>query len=104
MKNLRSIAWMVLILGLGSAVIIYWTAEAPPLNPLGYESFNSKKYIHGLELFGGKFTVVTAELTYWFKGLWQGKSLAVMVGLISLVFARLLWFLGVPQQPDHKSD
>ena len=113
-KHLRVIALMILILGLGSASSLYLTAEPTPVNPSEYDRFTSKKYVRELERFGGKFAVLTAELSQWFAGLWHGKSLAVTIGILSLLLALLLWFMSTflligndidrQDKPGRKSD
>ncbi len=92
-KHLRVIALMILLFGLGSASAIYLTAEPTPVSPSEYDRFASKKYVRELERFGGKFAVVTAELSQWFSGLWHGRSLAIAIGILSLMLAILLWFI-----------
>jgi len=89
-KHLRVIALMILLFGLGGGSYIYLTAEPTPVSPSEYDRFTSKKYVRELERFGGKFAVVTAEFSQWFAGLWHGKSLAIMVGILSLVLALLI--------------
>ena len=84
---------MILISGLGGGCYIYLTAEPTPVSSSEYDRFTSKKYVRELERFGGKFAVVTAELSQWFAGLWHGKSLAITVGILSLLLALLLWFI-----------
>lgn len=112
-KHLRIIALMILIFGLGSAGALYLTAEPGSVNPSEYDRFTSKKYIRDLERFGGKFAVLTAELSQWFAGLWHGKPLAITVGILSLLLALLLWWMGTFLQigndcqqhpPGQKSD
>jgi len=53
----------------------------------------SKKYLHDLELYGGKVNVLAAEFTNWFYGLWHGKSLAFTTGCITIVISFLLFFI-----------
>ena len=53
---------------------------------LGYEVEESKKYLHDLELYGGKTNVLAVELMKWFNGLWHGRSLAYTIGCITILF------------------
>ena len=103
-KNLRFMAIMILIFGLGSAVAIYLIAEPTPVNPFEYDLLTSKKYIRELELYGGKFNVLATEFNQWFVGLWHGKSLAFTIGIISLSLSSLLWFIDTPRHPNHDAD
>ena len=103
-KHLRVIALMILLVGLGSAGAVYLTVEPTPVNSSEYDRFASKKYVRDLERFGGKFAVVTAELSEWFAGLWQGRALAATVGILSLALAALLWFVSTCMQIDEAID
>ena len=95
--NPRWLQWLsyaLLTLGLGSAVLLYVTAAPPPHHPLGYDPFASKKYVHELELYGGKITILAVEFRQWFARLWQGQQLSYTVACITVMLASLLWFLG----------
>ena len=92
---LNLISAMILVVGLGSAMVIYRTAENHPKGVLGYEEEGgsvypimpgeSKKYLRDMELYGGKANVMADEFRRWFVGLWHGKSLAYTVACISVV-------------------
>ncbi|MBI5589698.1 MAG: hypothetical protein HY881_04355 [Deltaproteobacteria bacterium] len=96
--NLLSV--IILAIGLGSSIIIYLTAEPTPLNPLGYDPLNTKKYLRELEVYGGKMNVLATEFMQWFDGLWHGRSLAFTVGIVSTVLAFLVWFIGIHLQTN----
>ncbi len=100
LKHRYLITSIILLVGLGSAILIYLTADNPPDNGLVNDFENSKKYVHDLELYGGKANVLANELTNWFAGLWQGTSLAFTVACITIVIA--LGFLFFPS--DSKAD
>jgi len=96
---------IILLVGLGSSVAIYLTAEnvaeSGPVN----EFENSKKYMHDLELYGGKANVLANELTNWFTGLWHGESLAFTVACITVVIALGFFFFSAHLGADGgKSD
>ena len=61
---------------------------------------NSKKYVHDLELYGGKANVLANEFMSWFVGLWHGKSLAFTVACIT-IFISLGFFLVARTSPPH---
>lgn len=86
-SRLYIISAVVLAVGLCSAVLIYLTAGNPPDNTLINDFQNSKRYIHDLELYGGKMNVLADQFRRWFESLWVGKSLAFMVAGISIVIA-----------------
>jgi len=92
--GLYLIGAIILLAGLGSAAFIYKAAMNDSSSASGYEVIggfiypstgeNSKKYMHDLELYGGKAAVLTDEFMRWFAGLWHGKSLALTVACITI--------------------
>jgi hypothetical protein len=113
-KSLYLVAAVILLVGLGSAVLIYLTAEGYSERVLGYEMVggsvypvtpeDSKKYMHDLELYGGKANVLADQFISWFDRLWRGKSLAFTVACITL-FVSLGFFLAGSHLPsDSESD
>jgi len=90
----------ILLIGLGAAISIYFTAEDGAVNVLGYEYENgqayqidpetSKRYLHDVELYGGKAAVLAVEFNRWFEGLWHGKTLAISVGTITILVSAIL--------------
>jgi hypothetical protein len=88
---------IVLLVGLGSAVLVYRTAGSSSEAVLGYEEGggtvysirpeDSKKYLRDMEGFGGKANVLLDELRNWFVGLWSGESLAFAIACITILAA-----------------
>ena len=89
--RLYLISAIILLVGLGSAILIYLTAENDSYGILGYE--DSKTYIHDLELYGGKANVLASEFMRWFGGLWHGKSLAFTVACITIFISFGFFFV-----------
>ncbi len=99
---LNLIGFIVLLVGLGSAALIYRTAGNEPTDVLGYEIIDgkaypiapedSKIYLHNLELFGGKASVLADEFRRWFVGLWRGKSLAYTVACITILISLVVFY------------
>jgi len=77
----------IMLIGLGSAALIYFTAGNPPESTLVHEFENSKRYVHDLELYGGKMNVLADQFRRWFDSLWEGKSLAFMIALITIIIS-----------------
>lgn len=102
------ISTIILLVGLGSAVLIYQKADNEISGAVGYEVIDghaypimpedSKMYSHDLELYGGKASVMIDEFNRWFIGLWQGKSLAFIVAFIS-IFISLVGFYAANHLP-----
>jgi hypothetical protein len=94
---LNLISAAILLVGLGSAALIYQRAGNISSGALGYESAdgtiypmmpeNSKLYRHNLEVYGGKFSVIMDDFSRWFVGLWRGKSLAVIIAFTTIIIS-----------------
>jgi hypothetical protein len=94
---LNLISAMILLVGLSSAALIYQRGGTGPYGASGYESAdgtiyplmpeNSKLYRHNLEVYGGKFSVIMDDFSRWFVGLWQGKSLAVIIAFTTIIIS-----------------
>jgi hypothetical protein len=92
----------VLLVGLGAAVVIYLLAGGKPRDAASsrIDAGNvqqdlaevSKSYLRSMEYYGGKSNVMAYELRLWIDGLFQGKTLAYTVGVVSLAVA-LVFFL-----------
>ena len=94
---LNFISVLSLLVGLGSAVWIYQTTANDSNSVLGYEEGggsvypvtpeDSKMFLRDLELYGGEANVIAYQFRRWLAGLWHGKSLAVMVGCITILIS-----------------
>ena len=92
---LNLISAVILLGGLGCAILIYQTAENTSYGALGYEAGSgsvypimpddSKKYQRDLELYGGKANLLMDQLRRGLAGLWHGKSLAFTVACLSIL-------------------
>ena len=110
---LNLISAIILLVGLGSAVLIYQRADNTPYGALGYEVVdgtiypimpeNSKMYRHNLEVYGGKFNVIMDDFRRWFVGLWQGKSLAVIIACTTIIISFGFFYKAnhLPQRSKH---
>jgi hypothetical protein len=111
---LNIISAIILVVGLGTAIYIYQTADSGSSGALGYQILggsvypimpeNSKIYKHDLELYGGKAVVLADEFRRWFIGLWHGKSLAFTVAFISIFISFGFFFAANYMPPSLKSD
>ncbi len=110
--RLKLLGVIVLMLGLGTAAIIYHSAGNVPYGALGYEGGypimpeDSKQYLRSMELYGGTANVLADELRRWFVGWFQGKSLAGLIAAATLIISAGLflaakrWELG-GRSEDH---
>ena len=98
---LRRLTRAILAVGFGSAIVIYLMAGDPSANPLGYDPLDTKKYLHDLEVYGGKANVLAAQFREWFVELWQGKNLAFTVAVLTvLVVLAIRFFATLPPYGD----
>jgi hypothetical protein len=100
--RLNLLSAIILVVGLGSAALIYHRAPNLPYGALGYETVDgtiypimpedAKMYTHNLELYGGKLNVMLDDFRRWFVGLWQGKSLAVILACTTIILSFGLFY------------
>ena len=93
--GINLISAIILLVGLGTAIFIYQTADMDASGALGYQIIggaiypimpeNTKIYKHDLEVYGGKAAVLADDFRRWFNGLWHGKSLAFTVAVITIL-------------------
>jgi multisubunit Na+/H+ antiporter MnhB subunit len=102
-SRFRSILIAILIVGLGSALLIFLFAEIAPANPLG-DPAESKMYVHDMLLYGGKTNMVMSEFAEWFGSLWHGKRLAYTVAAITLLLAAAFYYFFAPLPPDENKE
>jgi hypothetical protein len=112
-KRFYLISALLLVIGLGSASMIFLATDSEQDSDSGYEivgghiypgmNERSKKYMHDLELYGGKAAVIADEINRWFDGLWHGRTLAYTIACISLTTSLGVFGAGfyahVPHEP-----
>lgn len=113
-KRLYLISALVFALGLGTAALIYANAEDNADVALGYDMVNgvaypisakdSKAFQRDVRLYGGKFALLSDELSDWFGSLWRGKKLAFTVAAMSVLLSAGLVFVGNASGADSDSD
>ena len=91
----------ILAVGFAIAAAIFVSARAAPGNPLGYEPEDTKKYVHDLELYGGKANVLAEQIRHWIGSLWHGRRLAATVACLTIVAAGIFAFATAPLPPDE---
>ncbi len=98
----RVVTALMLIAGLGSAVVIYLSAGGPGESSMVDEFEESKRFAHDLELYGGKANVIAYKFSRWFDGLWHGQSLAFTVAFLTVVIA-IVYFLIASRLSAHSA-
>ncbi len=84
----------ILLAGLAAAAMVYLSAEDDMGDNVDYELVNgtvyptqprdSKRYVHDLELYGGKAALVVDDIDRWISGLWHGRRLAYTLGILAI--------------------
>ena len=109
-KCLYLISAVVLLAGLGSAVLIYHSSRDYSGSAQMYEDDypvspeDTKQYLRGLQLYGGTANVLADELRLWFEGLWHGQSLAFTVAFITIFISSGIFFAANRLTAGSKSD
>jgi hypothetical protein len=96
--KINRITVLLLLIGFGSALVIYLTARPVVLDPLLGDPLTQKKFVHELRVMGGKGNVMAAQFIDWFAGLWHGENLAGTVAVLTI--AVTLAFRFVAARPD----
>lgn len=96
--RLRLVSAAILIVGLVSAIVIYYAAVQVPADPLG-DPEDSKKYLHDMELYGGKANLLATEVRDWLHGLWHGRRLAFTVAVLAGLVAAGFRLAAIPLPP-----
>ena len=104
---------VVLLVGLISAFVIYIMAERRVADAVGYDFIDgqaygispesSKRYVHDLEVYGGKAAVMADAFNRWFSGLWQGTSLAYTIAFIAAITSWGFFFVA-GRIAEHEAD
>jgi hypothetical protein len=81
--------------GFLSAAAVFVAAGARPEDPLS-DQLSSKKYLHDLEVYGGKANVLASEFREWFAGLWYGRNLAFTIAALTVLTALVYRFFATP--------
>jgi hypothetical protein len=95
------IARGILLVGLTSAVAVYFTAGKPALGPLGDPLEDSKVFRRSMEMYGGKANLVASEILESFKSLWHGKPLAFILAFLTLVAVGSFLLITEEWRPDE---
>ena len=96
-------AAIILVVGLGSSLFIYFTAgEIDTDSVFGDQIEESKSYRRSLELYGGKANLLASEFTQWFNGLWHGKSLGITIGCITGVTCLIILLIAYNLPSDSE--
>jgi len=98
-QTINRISFLLLVTGLGAALLVFLTAEPTTVDPLLGDYRASKRYQRELKMMGGEANVLVDEFQEWFANQWQGRTLART--LIVLTVGSTLLFRLVASHPDY---
>ena len=99
-ERVKNLVAAILTVGLGSAVAIYLSAPSSPAGPLGPDPNDSKRYLRDMEVYGGKANLLASQFREWLGSLFQGRSLAFTVAVLTVLLALAVWWLATPLPPE----
>jgi len=82
-QRINRITCLLLVVGFGSALVAYLNADHTPIASLLNNPLAQKRHLRELRMMGGQANVLSAEITEWFEGLWQGESLAWTIAVLT---------------------
>lgn len=91
----------ILLIGFGSAVAIFLTADDTPDNPFA-EFEQSKRFAYEVQRMGGKMALVANDASTWFAALWHGQQLAYTVACITMVIALGYYIIASGIKPGER--
>ncbi len=103
LARIRQITGGILATGLCGATVIYLLAAPRGANPLGFEPEDSKKYLHDIEVYGGKVNLLATQIRGAWNDLWQGRNLAFTVAGLAILLAFAFWFIATRRVLDLKA-
>ena len=78
---------IVLLLGLGAALLLYLTCGDVPDNDPTYDIHHGKLYRRNLQMMGGQMSLLADDISLWFEGLWRGRSIAYTVAWMTVILS-----------------
>ena len=115
-NRLHAACALVLFAGLGLAAWIYASADDGPDLAGAYQIIvvdgvpqpiapnESKAYMRDIQRYGGKMAVLFDDIGRWWNGLWRGKSLALTVAFLTLVFSAGILLISAYVPEDSAPD
>ena len=107
-RRINQVTLLLLLVGFGSALVIYLTAEPLVIDPLLGRPLATKKLVHELRVIGGQANVMMAELQEWWGERWHGPNLGSTVAVLTVVATLAFRFFALrpelfraePPRPD----
>ncbi len=97
--GIKRLAVGILVAGFCAAGTVYWREASRPAGWTSYQPEDSKRYVHDMELYGGKGNLLAGDFREWFASLWRGRNLAFTIAFLTLLTALAVLFFGTPLPP-----
>ena len=101
--GIKRLAVAILVVGFGAATTVYWREVSKPVGWTSYQPEDSKRYLHDMELYGGKGNLLAGDFRQWFASLWHGRNLAFTIAFLTILAALAVLFFGTPLPPAAES-
>ncbi len=95
----KTVAAAILLAGIAAGLVLYVVAPPPEEDLLANQANESKRYLRQMEEYGGTINVLASQLSDWFAGLWQGKTLGITIACLSGVLALVVFIALTPIAP-----
>jgi hypothetical protein len=102
-RRVNAAAVIVLVVGFASVLAIFFSRQDTNPAIVGYEIVNGvsypvkpeedRQYEYQVERLGGKMGWAMVQFNDWFSGLWQGRTLAYTIAVLTLGSAGVLRFV-----------
>ena len=100
---MNRISQLMLLVGLGGALVIFLTADPVVEDPLLNDPRGQKKFHRELRMIGGTANLLSAEFQEWFASIWQGQALAGTVAVLTIGATVTFRFIATfPPAPGRK--
>jgi hypothetical protein len=107
-QKMNRVSSLLLVVGFGSALVIFLAMPPEVVDPLLGDQFANKKYLREMRMLGGQGNVLAAEFQDWFAGLWHGRALAGTMAVLTvgtvLVFRFVASHPGAPAPEQAEDD
>jgi hypothetical protein len=98
-KRINQITLLLLLIGLGSALAVYFTAQDDPDDPLMRQLMASKRYSREMRMIGGQANMDAAAMANWIGSLWHGPRLGGTIAGLTVMGTLIFRFIAL--HPYH---
>jgi len=101
---INRLSLVLLLLGLGAAVVMFFTAAPPDRDAWRDDPLGNRRYRRELRVLGGQANQLSADFIEWFSGLWEGRPLAYTTAVLTLAATGTFRFVAARMTPRGCDD